>query len=367
MKFSIIVPCYNLKPWIRACLDSVLAQSFSDWECIVVDDESTDGSGGILDEYAGRSPRLRVIHQRNAGEGGARNAGLAVAQGEWVFFLDGDDVMAPNAMERLAEVIEKHPNENLIRFSFENFEDGDALPNIDAERASRLKVVEISHQISYDDYFVYVWQFIFRQTMIADMRFERYKRGADRTFIMPVLCFKADSFVATDDVCYFYRKRQGSAMNTRPSVQTLKDELSHRLDVIEVIDRSGKTMPYAGTSWLEDYCVYGYISIAEWEGGYSQGDQQQLVDWFYHELPRICNAKDYSLKGKVYARFYCIFRGRFGRHLVSSILPKVFHKIYVLVNPFALMRSIRWRWSGEICSAHDKARPARNPRPQDPL
>lgn len=78
---SIIIPVYNVAPYLRECLDSVLAQTLGDWECICVDDGSTDGSGAILDEYAAMETRFRVIHQANAGVAGARNRGLNAARG----------------------------------------------------------------------------------------------------------------------------------------------------------------------------------------------------------------------------------------------------------------------------------------------
>jgi len=321
-KFSIIVPCYNLERWIRECLDSVLAQSFFDWECIVVDDESKDGSPAILDEYAARDVRVKVIHQKNAGEGGARNAGLAAATCEWIFFLDGDDVMAPGALEALSMIVAHYPTENLIRFGFENFDDGAAYPVV--QRTDRVRgPVDISRQIAFEDFFVYVWQFLFRRSLIADMRFARYKRGADRAFIVPVLCFKAKSFIATEDVCYFYRLRQGSAMNARASVQVMKDELSHRVDVMEAIDQSGKMMPYAGSAWLEKYCLCHYLLTVEQDGSYSHSERAELIDWFYRLLPRICAARGFSCRGKICANLYARFPYEFARRLISSGFPRL--------------------------------------------
>lgn len=96
--FSIIIPVYNVAPYLRECLDSVLAQTFADWEAICVDDGSTDGSGAILDEYAAKDDRVRVIHQENAGVSAARNAALLAVQGKWYLFLDGDDAIRSDAL-----------------------------------------------------------------------------------------------------------------------------------------------------------------------------------------------------------------------------------------------------------------------------
>ena len=90
-KVSVIVPVYNVAPYLRQCMDSLVGQTLREIEVICVDDGSTDGSGAILDEYAVRDSRIRVIHQANAGAGAARNAGLAMATGEYLFFCDPDD------------------------------------------------------------------------------------------------------------------------------------------------------------------------------------------------------------------------------------------------------------------------------------
>ena len=88
---SISVPCYNIAPYLRHCLDSIIAQTVADWECICVDDGSTDDSGAILDEYAAKDPRFKVIHQKNGGVGCARQAALDAAQGKWLASVDADD------------------------------------------------------------------------------------------------------------------------------------------------------------------------------------------------------------------------------------------------------------------------------------
>ena len=101
MRVSVIIPVCNVEKYLRACLESVVKQTLRDIEIICVDDGSTDGSGAILDEYAARDARVRVIRQANAGAGAARNAGLDVATGEYVFFADADDVALPQMLERL--------------------------------------------------------------------------------------------------------------------------------------------------------------------------------------------------------------------------------------------------------------------------
>lgn len=94
--FSIIIPVYNAARYLRECLDSVLAQTFTDWEAICVDDGSIDGSGAILDDYADSDKRFRVFHQKNVGASAARNKALDEVRGEYVLIIDADDKIAPN-------------------------------------------------------------------------------------------------------------------------------------------------------------------------------------------------------------------------------------------------------------------------------
>lgn len=103
MLFSLIIPCYNVEAFLAECLDSVLSQSFDDWEAICVNDGSTDGTGVILADYATRDARIRVLTQPNAGLSVARNAGIAAAKGDFLLFLDSDDVLTSGALAILAK------------------------------------------------------------------------------------------------------------------------------------------------------------------------------------------------------------------------------------------------------------------------
>ena len=110
-QFSIIVPVYNVQNYLAACVKSVAEQPGPrDWECILVDDGSTDTSGQICDVLAAEIPGLRVLHQQNGGLANARNTGLAAAKGEWVLFLDSDDAMAPGLLDTLRRELAAHPD-----------------------------------------------------------------------------------------------------------------------------------------------------------------------------------------------------------------------------------------------------------------
>ena len=317
MKFSIIVPCYNLAPWIQQCLDSVASQDFKDWECVVIDDESTDDSGQILDEYARRDSRFRIIHQLNAGEGGARNTGLSVAKGKWIFFLDGDDLMLPNALAQLVECISE--NDNIIRFKYTAFDDG-TCPNIQSETVpSQVRLVDISQEIRMEDFYTYVWQHVYRRSVTDGLKFRRYIRGCDRVYLSEVLLERVEEVKVVDCVCYGYRKRSGSAMNSVPSRQVLCDEMDHRLDIMEMIDNSGKRVDYAGNQWLEKYftrCMYGLVESR-------LADRDEVLHDWRSRLIRLRQMKGISIYGRFVAWSCSFVHLRLWDELVCRVIPSV--------------------------------------------
>jgi len=103
MVISVVVPIYKVEKYIHRCVDSILSQSFTDFELILVDDGSPDACGKICDEYAEKDSRIRVIHQKNGGLSAARNSGIDIAQGEWLSFIDSDDWVHPDYLRLLYE------------------------------------------------------------------------------------------------------------------------------------------------------------------------------------------------------------------------------------------------------------------------
>ena len=105
---SVIVPVYNVYPYLRDCVQSVQAQSYQNWELLLVDDGSTDGSGELCDELAVEDGRIQVFHKPNGGLSDARNHGMHHARGEYFCFLDSDDLLPENALEKLVGLCEQH-------------------------------------------------------------------------------------------------------------------------------------------------------------------------------------------------------------------------------------------------------------------
>lgn len=113
-RISIIVPVYKVEKYIRKCIDSILSQTYKDWELILVDDGTPDNSGRICDEYAGRDNRIQVIHKKNAGVGAARNTGIEKSTGDYITFVDSDDFCTEYYLQNFIEGLEQHNDSDLI-------------------------------------------------------------------------------------------------------------------------------------------------------------------------------------------------------------------------------------------------------------
>ena len=122
-KVSVIVPVYNVEPYLRRCLDSILAQTFTDFEAILVDDGSTDGSGAICDEYAATDSRFVVVHKGNEGVAQARLTAFEHSKGELITFVDADDYVSPEYIRVLADTVEKE-NADMVSCDYYRVENG---------------------------------------------------------------------------------------------------------------------------------------------------------------------------------------------------------------------------------------------------
>lgn len=104
---SVLVPLYNVAPYLSTCIDSIINQTYSNLEILLVDDGSTDESGSICDSYAAKDKRIRVIHKKNEGQAVARNLCIEKASGEYLLFVDSDDIITPDHIETLYNLVKK--------------------------------------------------------------------------------------------------------------------------------------------------------------------------------------------------------------------------------------------------------------------
>lgn len=217
-RFSIIIPVYNVAPYLRECLDSVQAQAFADWEAICVDDGSSDASSSILDEYAAGDSRIMVIHQKNYGVAVARNRGLVAASGEWVLFLDADDYWASDLLEEMARVAGREDSD-WVRFGFTRVADSGRRQSPSVQPGGKCDIVEGVPSVRHwavENLTVggYCCCNLIRRSKILANFPVGVKYGEDALFLLQV-AYGVKKIVISDYAGYYYRDTPGSAMKRK--------------------------------------------------------------------------------------------------------------------------------------------------------
>lgn len=201
-QISVIVPVYKVEKYLGRCVESILTQTFEDFELILVDDGSTDRSGEICDEYAAKDDRIRVIHKQNGGVSSARNAGLDAAQGEFVAFVDSDDYVEPDYLQVLCN----HNVDLSFCGSVRHLEDGsikdNLIPTVDKGKNEK-KLLQVWLEKGY---LCSVWAKLIRKSIINSLRFrEDMCYGEDSVFVMSI-ANRCNTYFCTDKIMYHYVK-----------------------------------------------------------------------------------------------------------------------------------------------------------------
>ena len=213
---SIIVPVYQVEKYLRQCIDSILAQTFTDFELILVDDGSKDQSGQICEEYSERDSRICVIHTENRGAAAARNAGLARASGAYIAFVDSDDYLSENMLQRMCEVIQNSKCDLVIcnfLHVFPDEKDNFSRPLQDMEISGREVLAHRKTQKNYGVWTV-VWNKLYKRKLFENLRFPEGKYFEDE-FFSDQLYLSCGSVHVVSDVLYFYRVWESSTMNSQ--------------------------------------------------------------------------------------------------------------------------------------------------------
>lgn len=215
MKFSIIIPVYNAESFLRGCVDSILADAGRDWELILVNDGSSDGSGALCEEYARRDSRVRVIHQENRGPGGARNTGLEVARGEYVLFVDSDDALVSGALEKLRAAAERF-GADILSFDYLADDGAGHLAPRKANLGPENWVFRLEEHPEFLNSMPATWARLWKRRLYTDngIRYpERAFYGEDLQTSCKLFA-AAESIVILPEHLYRYLDRPGSLMNT---------------------------------------------------------------------------------------------------------------------------------------------------------
>jgi glycosyltransferase involved in cell wall biosynthesis len=221
-KISVIIPIYNVEKYLSACLDSVLSQTFTDFEAICINDGATDGCGEILSNYAAKDERVQVIIQENSGLSEARNAGLNVAKGEYIYFLDSDDVIHPQLLETALHVMEE-VDADVVSFRYQkcSAEKPFVFEPLDVPHVSYQKISN-PYRVNKRKYPFNVWTKFYRKSLIDGIKFIPHIHFEDYPFTYHVLSRKP-KIIFIDKVLYGYTSNPKSISNAKINPQQIWD------------------------------------------------------------------------------------------------------------------------------------------------
>lgn len=210
MKISLIIPVYNVENFITRCLASVEKQTYKDFEVIIVNDGSTDSSAQIIDSFASQNPNFKVFTIENRGLGGARNYGIEKATGEYIIFLDSDDYIAENCIERFVSSAERDDGDIICCNFCDVAEDGTPLLYYKNRFSEAITNIYKQPQILFNRFSALGK--MFKRELFEDMQFVSREWYEDLRLIVK-LYLNAKKIVYIEDFLFFYVQRQGSIMN----------------------------------------------------------------------------------------------------------------------------------------------------------
>lgn len=223
---SVIVPVYNVERYLPSCIESVLRQTYSDWELLLVDDGSTDRSGRICDEYAEQNSRIRVFHKENGGVSSARNLALDQMRGDFCIMLDSDDLIHPSLLEDTLQIIQDTQTDAVI-YGYEKVDEHFSLEQY--ERVCECHSVEILSRsevvteiLSGRRFRMLACNKLYKTALWGGIRYPIGRKYGDDTSVTYQLMSRCEKVALTTMKYYFYRDRPNSALHTNISEQNLQ-------------------------------------------------------------------------------------------------------------------------------------------------
>ena len=210
MYFSIIVPVYNVEKYLRECIDSILCQTFTDFELILVDDGSKDESGKICDQYAEKDNRIKVIHKENGGQSTARNCGVEESSGKYIVFLDSDDFISEDTF--LQEIKDKSADNDVVVYGYRKYYDDNRVKEVPQPTVTTTEKNEFSRQLVVGDaFYCSCWSKSIKASLLKDNNiiFDESLRCEDMDWYYSVVLV-AEKFSFIDKPFVNYRQRENS-------------------------------------------------------------------------------------------------------------------------------------------------------------
>lgn len=258
-KISIIVPIYNVKEYLDTCISSVISQSYRDFEVILIDDGSTDGSGKLCDKWEQLDKRIRVIHQDNGGASIARNTGINMAQGDFLIFLDSDDYWKSEKFLYYVASRLKITNADVLCFNYEKIDKGKKsrayFYKTEDMPAYLVKKDSLKYQMEHGLWIACAWNKVIRRELFGNgqLYFRPGTRSEDIDWCVRLaLCTESFDYINFIGVCYRQRETSISRTITIGSIKELLMNVEHCMNILDKSDDNEKKIA------LRPYVAYQY-------------------------------------------------------------------------------------------------------------
>lgn len=302
---TVIVPVYNVERYLDKCISSIAHQSYDNLEIIVIDDGSTDSSAKICDNWSVKDKRICVIHKENGGLSDARNAGLAVANGEYISFVDSDDWLHPKFIEIMIKTLKKaeadiaecgvvyvDEQENVIHERY-----------YPKEKAILNKVEALRALIKEEGIYQTVWNKLYKREVLEGILFEKGKCNEDDFWTYQIID-RGEKYVVISNELYNYLQRKSSIMGGGYQLKRL-DGLEARFKRMEYLQKYEQLADFAKAYIFYD-CLFHFQAALKWLKG---SEQRIVTDYIIDNMKKISSFtyKDSDIPIK-YQIWFSIFR-----------------------------------------------------------
>lgn len=286
MKISVIVPVYNVEKYLGKCLDSLVNQTISDYEIIVVNDGSPDNSQRIIDDYAARYPGLIIpMIKENGGLSSARNYGMSVAKGEFITFVDSDDWVDMTMLEKLLEIIERE-NADIVFSDKRDYNDDGSTKDLDCTSFVNGDPLTVSCAVHGK---------LIRRSVMGNEQFPLGLWYEDLEF-MTKLLFRTEKIAVLHEILYFCNNHDGSIMNNNNSLKNL--------DMITILDNLREAARESGHEDKLDYLVLTHLlrtsinRVAEQNSPDKKAVIKQMREYVHAKIPKLTACPTYRAQPK---------------------------------------------------------------------
>ena len=263
---SVIVPIYNVEKYLARCVDSIVNQTYKNLEIILVDDGSPDRCPQMCDDYAKKDSRIKVVHKKNGGLSDARNAGMAVATGEYISFIDSDDYVSDDFFECLLDVMNKENSDiaecSVVKFyednRFDEFSDDLSVKTYDTQDA-------MSALIAENPFHQHVWNKLYKTELVKDIPYAVGKLNEDEFWTYQVFG-RANKVSKLNKTMYYYFQRNSSIMGVGYNIRRL-DALEGKANRQKYIENNFPDLSTQAKIDLYGSCMFAYQSVLKFMSG----------------------------------------------------------------------------------------------------